>query len=658
MRTKMRVTLLCSVLCGLALLLSCRVSTAAAQEEGIFRLPAGIKEIDEQAFANTSAVSIVLPEGVEYIGPYAFADCKVQAINLPASVASIDETAFSGTDPIITVVRGSFGEVWAHNHGFLCNYDSSQLEGFTYESFHRALLSEETGLMITSAPQGVEVLYLPDYIDNEPVLAVGNSLQEKNTALYRVHLPEKTVLLGSRAFSECTALADMDIPEGLRSVASYCFYNCTSLYGDLLLPDSLVYIENNAFNGCTGYTGQLRISDDIMLLGDYCFANCGFSGHVEYSRPGQNHGKYLFAQCRNITSATVNATTVTEGTFQDCSSLVSVTLNNPEISIIGPYAFDHCLSLQNIEWPAALKYIEKMAFAYCEGLTGELHIPDTVVSIGEESFYMCQNISKVACNGRLGKGAFSFCKGLREIEFGSKVSRISEYAFAHCYSLSGMIYLPDTVSTVDENVFWADSCTVSWKGSIIYNNGGSLADTVISIAKGEVGYREKISNSQLDDPAANTGHGDYTKYAAYFDNLRNQGVNYFNGNKNGYSWCAVFVNWCFAQAYGTERAQAMLYQPGRNSGAAGCTTTRQYYVNAGRFGSEPRVGAQIIFYDSADTSGSPYYHTGLVYAVDDNYVYTIEGNLDDMVKYAKYSRSTTKINSTCYIAGYGYPNYD
>ena len=42
---------------------------------------------------------------------------------------------------------------------------------------------------------------------------------------------------------------------------------------------------------------------------------------------------------------------------------------------------------------------------------------------------------------------------------------------------------------------------------------------VIGWALGEVGYHEKASNSQLDDPKANPGDGNWNKYAAYLDSL-------------------------------------------------------------------------------------------------------------------------------------------
>ena len=295
-------------------------------------------------------------------------------------------------------------------------------------------------------------------------------------------------------------------------------------------------------------------------------------------------------------------------------------------------------------------------------LYGTIIFPTTCKYIGLNAFWGCSQITSLYIYGNtsIHQGAFYKCTNLSDIYFGSEVWYIDKWAFAECYSLTGTITIPPTVTAVKDDAFVNSPCTVYWNGNVIHYPDSSAIDRVIAIARAEADmeYHEKASNRQLDDPSANSGSGDYTKYAAYFDNLIDQGYYYFNGKKNGYNWCAIFVNWCFAQAFGCDNAHAMLFQPSSQSYAASCSSSRNYYVNAGRFGSEPRVGAQIIFYDSnSSTPSTPYYHTGLVYKVDDNYVYTVEGNISNKVGYKRYSRSTTQLDSTHSIAGYGYPDY-
>lgn len=140
---------------------------------------------------------------------------------------------------------------------------------------------------------------------------------------------------------------------------------------------------------------------------------------------------------------------------------------------------------------------------------------------------------------------------------------------------------------------------------------------VIDIASGEVGYLEKNSNAQLDDKTANAGSNNYTKYARDLDAL-----SWFNGKKQGYAWCAVFVTWCFYQAYGMA-AKQMLFQPDVDNCAAGCSSARSYFNKQGHLHDAPEPGDQVFFWSSDMSKIS---HTGLVVAVDGEHIYTIEGN--------------------------------
>ena len=174
------------------------------------------------------------------------------------------------------------------------------------------------------------------------------------------------------------------------------------------------------------------------------------------------------------------------------------------------------------------------------------------------------------------------------------------------------------------------------------------------VALGEEGYLEKKSNSQLDDPIANAGSKNWTKYARDLDLLGD----FYNGKKNGYDWCDMFVDWCFIKAYGRELGQKLLKQPDKSAGA-GCTYSMGYYKNAGQFYLQnPKEGDQIFFGQSRGAAQSQ--HTGLVYDVDSSYVYTIEGNTSGasgvIANGGGVCRKKYALNSN-YIVGYGRPNY-
>jgi hypothetical protein len=152
---------------------------------------------------------------------------------------------------------------------------------------------------------------------------------------------------------------------------------------------------------------------------------------------------------------------------------------------------------------------------------------------------------------------------------------------------------------------------------------------IIEIAISQIGYKETGKN--------------ITKYSADFDN---KWPTYFNTRKQGVEWCSIYYNWCAVMAYGEQKAKTMLYEPKKDNCAAGCKYAANYYRNKGQFYSTPQEGDQIFFGKRGSES-----HTGLVEKVDSNYVWTIEGNKNNMVCECRYSLKDSS------ISGYGRPNW-
>lgn len=171
-----------------------------------------------------------------------------------------------------------------------------------------------------------------------------------------------------------------------------------------------------------------------------------------------------------------------------------------------------------------------------------------------------------------------------------------------------------------------------------------FASAVIAIAKAEVGYREKASKSKLDDKTANAGNKNWNKYAQYIDT---EFPDFYNGKKNGYDWCDIFVDYCFIRAFGVDDAKRLLCQPDHSAGA-GCTASYGYYKAAGRICKTPCIGAQIFYTKDGKSS----YHTGLVIDVNDGIITTIEGNSGDQVRLKTFAIKSAS------ILGFGVPDYD
>ena len=127
-------------------------------------------------------------------------------------------------------------------------------------------------------------------------------------------------------------------------------------------------------------------------------------------------------------------------------------------------------------------------------------------------------------------------------------------------------------------------------------------DKVLQIAEGELGYLEKKSNSQLDDKTANAGSANYTKY---WRDIKPE----FQGEP----WCAVFVTWCFVQAFGKAMATKLL----KHYPYVYCPTMKSLFT----LNANPKRGDIVVFYRNGE-----FVHTGIVTLVDGDYFETIEGN--------------------------------
>ena len=169
---------------------------------------------------------------------------------------------------------------------------------------------------------------------------------------------------------------------------------------------------------------------------------------------------------------------------------------------------------------------------------------------------------------------------------------------------------------------------------------------LLSIAENEVGYLEKRNENYLYDKTANSGSANYTKYGYEMRKIYPATIDY------PAAWCDCFVDWCFVQAFGKENAEKLLHRFDDYT-----VNSARYYKEKGEWHKSPNVGDQIFF----TNSNGVICHTGLVYKVDNYYVYTIEGNTSSAsgvvanggaVAKKKYALSYSR------IAGYGRPNYN
>lgn len=184
----------------------------------------------------------------------------------------------------------------------------------------------------------------------------------------------------------------------------------------------------------------------------------------------------------------------------------------------------------------------------------------------------------------------------------------------------------------------------------------NYVEKVLEIAKCEVGYLEKSKAAYKKDPnilfekTAGAGQDNYTKYGFEMHKIYPTVMDF------PAPWCGSFVDWCFQKAYGIATAKSILGRNFDDYTVAACKA----YQSKNALGSTSKVGSQVFFTKNGQPSGC--YHTGLVYQVDNNYFYTIEGNTSGAsgvvangggVSKKKYQKSKYKNKAL-----FGYPKYD
>lgn len=169
---------------------------------------------------------------------------------------------------------------------------------------------------------------------------------------------------------------------------------------------------------------------------------------------------------------------------------------------------------------------------------------------------------------------------------------------------------------------------------------------VIREASRWIGYCGKTKNIDLDDPTALPG-GLYTCFARDLW-MNGNSEHYYNGNKNGFSYCCVFVDAMFYYAAGRNKSEALKVKPTGSLGA-GVKYSKGYMQTL--IVEEPQPGDVVFF-----RSGGELCHTGIITHVDEITISTIEGNITGP-QYPHVVGSKTYKRTDKYIDSYARPRY-
>ena len=191
--------------------------------------------------------------------------------------------------------------------------------------------------------------------------------------------------IGYYAFSDCTGLTSISIPEGVTSIGRRAFYDCHSLTA-VSIPKSVTTIGYQGFLGCTGLNKV-----EYASIEDLCKISFG----SQAANP-LNCGHFLYINGTRLTDIVVpeNVTAIKSHTFIFCH-VNSISLHE-NIKSIGIYAFAGS-TISSIIIPNTVSSIGKKAFTDCNNL-GTISIGRGVTSIGESAFSNCPCLSDFYCN--------------------------------------------------------------------------------------------------------------------------------------------------------------------------------------------------------------------------------------------------------------------
>ena len=335
--------------------------------------------------------------------------------------------------------------------------------------------------------------------------------------------------IGSNAFSGCTSLTSVTIPNSITSIGKEAFSGCSSLpeIGNICYADKWIVevtdknlstytieegtrgICNNAFAYCK-YMTTITIPNSVTSIGNDAFYGCS-------SLPIVDNIRYADTYLVKLADESLSTCIIKEGTkfignnaFYGCTSLTSVTIPN-SVTLIGEQAFNGCTGLTSIAIGNSVTSIGYMAFYGCAGLTS-VTIPNSVTSIGEQAFYGCTSLTSVAIGNSvtlIGERAFRGCTGLvsvtldaneitsknysyggdngisnifgtqvQEYILGNSITSIGSYAFSACTGLTS-VTIGNSVTSIGSYAFTGSSSlnSILWNANeyevLDYDQGGS-----------------------------------------------------------------------------------------------------------------------------------------------------------------------------------------
>lgn len=193
------------------------------------------------------------------------------------------------------------------------------------------------------------------------------------------------------AFSYCTSLQKIAIPNGITKIRTGTFYYCKNLR-DISIPNTVEEIGDSVFINCDKLE-SISFPSSITKIGKQTFHECESLKSVKLPENLESLGYETFGYCPNLESVELpnGLKEIPSSTFSNCTKLKKVSIPN-SVTKIGGAAFCECTSLTDISIPDNVTEIEGVAFAECTSLKS-ITIPSSVEKIGARAFSRCKDLT-------------------------------------------------------------------------------------------------------------------------------------------------------------------------------------------------------------------------------------------------------------------------
>jgi hypothetical protein len=276
-------------------------------------------------------------------------------------------------------------------------------------------------------------------------------------AMYNLHnviLSEKTKTIGGFAFYGTGLTGSLEIPEGVEEIGYMAFSNQNegegfsglegvqvnfhnNLTGKLSLPSTLKKIGERAFSFCD-FTGQLLLPNGLTQIGAEAFANCKhFSGELHLPENLLSIGSDAFGNMEGIIGNITIPSKISSITgFSGMNVNGIIWPDNPIVIKEGAFVNLKCKG--DIKIPESVEILERQCFR--GALIKHLLLPSQIISIPNDMCSECSNLSDTLSIPdkveMIDDGAFLRCGKLEAVILPSKLTRIGENTFGHCYNLT------------------------------------------------------------------------------------------------------------------------------------------------------------------------------------------------------------------------------